>query len=128
MMRFLVVNGIKVDIVSYPYEWIDEPVCDNGIVLAGIKDIAAMKLSAITNRVTKKDFIDYFFLLKHYSLEDLIDLYCRKYSDAQLFTSIKSLSYFEDAEGDPMPDMIIPIICLENYMKNQELCPDRRRR
>lgn len=109
MMRFLVVNGIKVDIVSYPYEWIDELVSDNGILLAGIEDIAAMKLSAITNRGTKKDFIDYFFLLKHYSLEDLIDLYCRKYSDAQLFTSIKSLSYFEDAEGDPMPDMIIPI-------------------
>lgn len=41
MMRFLVVNDIKVDIVSYPYEWIDSPVCDNGIVLAGIKDIAA---------------------------------------------------------------------------------------
>lgn len=86
MMRFLVVNDIKVDIVSYPYEWIDSPVCDNGIVLAGIKDIAAMKLSAITNRGTKKDFIDYYFLLKHFSLEDLIDLYRQKYTDAQLFS------------------------------------------
>ena len=105
MMRFLVVNDIKVD----PYEWIDSPVCDNGIVLAGIKDIAAMKLSAITNRGTKKDFIDYYFLLKHFSLEDLIDLYRQKYTDAQLFTSIKSLTYFEDADGDPMPDMIFPV-------------------
>lgn len=109
MMRFLVVNDIKVDIVSYPYEWIDDPVLDNGIILAGIKDIAAMKLSAITNRGTKKDFIDYYFLLKHFSLENLIDLYRQKYTDAQLFTSIKSLTYFEDAEGDPMPDMIFPV-------------------
>ena len=109
MMRFLVVNGIKVDIVSYPYDWIDNPVYSDDIVLAGVKDIAAMKLSAITNRGTKKDFIDYYFLLKRFSLAELIELYRQKYSDAQLFTSIKSLSYFEDAESDPMPDMIFPV-------------------
>ena len=68
-----------------------------------------MKLSAITNRGTKKDFIDYYFLLKRFSLAKLIELYRQKYSDAQLFTSIKSLSYFEDAESDPMPDMIFPV-------------------
>jgi len=109
MTRFLVVNGIKVDIVSYPYDWIDNPIYAEGVVLAGIKDIAAMKLSAITNRGTKKDFIDYYFLLKRYSLTELIELYRQKYSDAQLFTSIKSLSYFEDAESAPMPDMIVPV-------------------
>lgn len=27
----------------------------------------------------------------------------------QLFTSIKNLSYFEDAESSPMPDMIVPV-------------------
>lgn len=109
MTRFLVVDGVKVDIVSYPYGWIDNPVSAEGVVLAGIKDIAAMKLSAITNRGTKKDFIDYYFLLKRYSLKELIELYRQKYSDAQLFTSIKSLSYFDDAESDPMPDMIVPV-------------------
>ncbi len=109
MMRFLVVDGIKVDIVSYPYEWIDDPVCEEEVVLAGVKDIAAMKLSAITNRGTKKDFIDYYFLLRLFSLEDMIDLYRQKYTDAQLFTAIKSLTYFEDAESDPMPDMIFPV-------------------
>lgn len=48
-MRFLIVNGVKVDIVNYPYYWIDNPVIEDGITLAGIKDISAMKLSAITN-------------------------------------------------------------------------------
>ena len=103
MMRFLIVDGIKVDIVNYPYPWIDSPVVENGVTLASIQDIAAMKLSAITNRGTKKDFIDYYFLLKTYSLEELLDLYVRKFSDAQLFTAIKSLTYFQDAEADPMP-------------------------
>lgn len=106
MMRFLIVDGVKVDIVSYPYPWLDVPVVENGIVLAGIRDIAAMKLSAITNRGTKKDFIDYYFLLKSYSLGEMFDIYIEKYSDAQLFGAIKSLTYFEDAESDPMPRML----------------------
>ena len=65
-----------------------------------------MKLSAITNRGTKKDFIDYYFLLKSYSLGEMFDIYIEKYSDAQLFSAIKSLTYFEDAESDPMPRLL----------------------
>ena len=105
-MRFLIVDGVKVDIVNYPYNWIDKPVIENGIILAGIKDISAMKLSAITNRGTKKDFIDLSFLLKRFSFNELIDFYLEKYSDAQLFTVLKSLTYFEDAEADPLPVMV----------------------
>ncbi|MCQ2130978.1 MAG: nucleotidyl transferase AbiEii/AbiGii toxin family protein [Bacteroidales bacterium] len=106
MMRFLIVDGVKVDIVNYPYSWIDEPVIEDGVTLAGIKDIAAMKLSAITNRGTRKDFVDFYFLLKHFSFDELINLYVQKYSDAQLFTTLKSLTYFDDAEQDPMPLMM----------------------
>ena len=108
-MRFLIVDGVKVDIVSYPYNWIDDPVKENGIILSGVKDISAMKLSAITNRGTKKDFIDLYFLLKMFSFNELIEFYLQKYTDAQLFTVLKSLTYFEDAEGDPLPVMIEPI-------------------
>lgn len=105
-MRFYVVEGVKIDVVNYPYSWIDESVIEDGLTLAGIKDIAAMKLAAITNRGTKKDFIDLFFLLKKYSLSQMLDLYLKKYSDSQLFTVLKSLVYFVDAESDPMPHML----------------------
>jgi hypothetical protein len=47
-----------VDIVNYDFEWIEPLVEEEGIRLAGLKDIAAMKLAAITNRGTKKDFVD----------------------------------------------------------------------
>lgn len=109
MMRFLVVNGVKLDIVNYPYTWIDEPVEENGIMLAGIKDISAMKLSAITNRGTRKDFIDLYFLLRLYPIDFMLGFYREKYSDAQLFTAVKSLTYFDDAENEPMPIMIEPV-------------------
>lgn len=109
MMRFLIVDGVKVDVVNYPYSWIEEPVIEDGVTLAGIKDIAAMKLSAITNRGTRKDFVDFYFLLKYFSFEELINLYVQKYSDAQLFTTLKSLTYFDDAEQDPMPAMMVTL-------------------
>ena len=105
MMRFFRVNGVKVDIVNYPYPWIGDAVEEDGIVLAGIKDIAAMKLAAITNRGTKKDFIDYYFLLQQYEFIDLLGFYLQKYPDAQLFAPLKSLTYFDDANQDPMPFM-----------------------
>lgn len=105
-MRFLRVNNVKVDVVAYPYKWIDEPIIEDGIMLASIKDIAAMKISAITNRGTKKDFIDLYFLLQHFSFQKVIELYKTKYPDAIMFTTLKSLVYFEDAEPEPMPYML----------------------
>ncbi|MBQ0053981.1 MAG: nucleotidyl transferase AbiEii/AbiGii toxin family protein [Bacteroidales bacterium] len=106
MMKFLHVNGIKVDIVNYPYSWIDNPIIENGITLAGPKDIAAMKLSAIANRGARKDFIDCHFLLKQFTLKEMIEFYKAKYSETQIFTILKSLTYFDDAENEPMPYML----------------------
>lgn len=100
------VNGIKVDLVNYSrYPWIDKPVEEDGIILAGIKDIAAMKVAAIIGRGTKKDFIDMNRLLQIFSLKEILDMYMQKYPDGSLFIAMKSLAYFEDAETDPMPFM-----------------------
>lgn len=61
----------------------------------------SMKIAAIVGRGTKKDFIDLFFLLKQFSLREILDLYLQKYPDGSVFIAMKSLSYFEDAEPDP---------------------------
>ena len=72
----LIVNDIMVDIVDYShYPWIDAPVCCESITLASPKDIAAMKINAIEGRGTKKDFIDIYLLLQHYSLDELLAFY-----------------------------------------------------
>ncbi len=103
------VDGIKVDCVNYPYEWLDDCHVIDGVRLASVNDIAAMKISAIINRGTKKDFIDLHFLLKEMSLNQILDLYDQKYPDGSRFIAIKSLTYFEDAESDPMPYMFSDI-------------------
>ena len=103
------IDGIKVDCVNYPYGWLDECRVLDGIRLASVNDIAAMKISAIINRGTKKDFIDLYFLLQEMSLNHILDLYDQKYPDGSRFIAIKSLTYFEDAESDPMPYMFSDI-------------------
>ena len=39
------------------------------------------------------------------TLEQILNLYDQKYPDGSRFIAIKSLTYFEDAESDPMPYM-----------------------
>lgn len=101
-----IVEGVKVDFVNYPYKWIDEALNEESLKLASPKDIAAMKLSAITNRGTKKDFIDLYELLAHFSLKQLFEFYQEKYTDGVPFLTLKSMTWFEDAEADPMPFML----------------------
>ena len=99
-------NGIKVDMVNYPYPWLDLPIEGNRVRLASLNDIAAMKIAAIVNRGTKKDFIDLYTLLQSFSLDNILDMYSRKYSDGSLFIVMKNLIYFDDAETDPMPNAL----------------------
>ena len=106
-IHIYIVDGIKVDIVNYKYPWLDDVVLEQGLRLASVSDIAAMKITAIIGRGTKKDFIDIAFLLHHFSLEEILHFYAAKYNDSSVFMAMKSLAYFDDAEAAPMPDMFV---------------------
>ncbi|MDR0872405.1 MAG: nucleotidyl transferase AbiEii/AbiGii toxin family protein [Prevotellaceae bacterium] len=109
LIKITQIENIKVDFVDYSSViWLEQAVLSDGICLAGLKDIGAMKISAIIGRGTKKDFIDLFFLLQYFSLEQLIDFYKQKYDTNSIFHIIRSLTYFEDAEEDPQPEMYVP--------------------
>ncbi len=100
-----IIDEVKVDIVNYNYEWLSDKKVFEGIHLATVKDIAAMKLNAIIGRGSKKDFVDLFYILKEFLLTELIEFYNLKYMDGSKFLVIKSLSYFEDADNEEMPFM-----------------------
>lgn len=106
-IKIYLLDGIKVDFVDYAYPWIDDMVEENGIRLASDKDIAAMKINAIEGRGSKKDFIDLYFLLQHYTLQEILDFYCCKYPENSLFRAVLSLSYFDDADAQMMPVMCV---------------------
>ena len=100
------INDVKVDFVSLPYHWIDDPIIEDSISLASINDIAAMKLSAITNRGSKKDFIDLQLIMKHLDLKKMMSLYHQKYPDGMEMLVLRSLMYFDDADLQPDPVML----------------------
>lgn len=106
IVKTFIVDGIKVDFVNYSmYPWIDKLVLEDGLRLASPKDIAALKTYAIQNRGSKKDFIDMFFLLQHFSLEDILGFYSQKYPNYSMFRTRMALTYFDDAENQESPIM-----------------------
>ena len=97
------IDGVKTDFIAHQYPLLTKIITTEGIRLAGTKDIAAMKLNAISNRGSKKDFWDYALLLKHFDHQRLLSFYTQKYPNASLWNLEKSLCYFDDAEYDPDP-------------------------
>lgn len=101
----LSVNNFKVDLVDYSYPLIAPIKKIDNLRLISKEDIAAMKLNAIADRGSKKDFIDLYFLLQYFSLEEMLKFYKAKYDDGNVFLVLKSLNYFEDAEEQITPKM-----------------------
>lgn len=116
-VQSLRVDNVKVDLVNYPYPWMDDVLDEDGVRLAGLKDIAAMKLSAVANRGRKKDFIDVARLLDVFSLDQMLSFYKEKFSVSELSFPLRGLMYFDDAEEDPMPEMFDSNFTWENVKK-----------
>lgn len=92
-----------------PYFW---DVAFEGIRLASLKDIALLKIHAIEDRGTKRDFVDVYYLSETYSLEKMLEFYQKKYGvlEDHLYAILRSLDYFEDAEKESaMPKMKTPV-------------------
>ncbi|AEE54324.1 hypothetical protein Halhy_6508 [Haliscomenobacter hydrossis DSM 1100] len=99
------INQIKVDFVKMGYPILFPPIEIEGVRMLDIRDIAPMKLKAIAQRGSKKDFYDIYFLLKEIALPEMLRLFSEKFQQQEIFHIIKSLTYFEDAEQYPNPNV-----------------------
>ena len=106
-----ILDSIKVSFFHYNYDLLFPFVGFQNVLLADERDIAAMKISAISSRGSKKDFIDIYFLLEKYSIEELMSIFEKKYENIKYnkLHILKSLIYFEDADNEPMPKMLKPV-------------------
>lgn len=101
---FCFIDNIKVDIIHYPHLPISPVEVIDGIRMYSNADIASMKIQAILGRAKKKDFWDLHELLKHYSLQQIIDWHRQKYPGQMLAISIPhAITYFLDAEEGETP-------------------------
>ena len=101
-------DDVKLTFIRYEYPLLFPLVDFSGVKLADERDIACMKIDAVSSRGSKKDFIDLYFLLEKYSLSELFSFFERKYSHIEYnrLHLLKSLAYFDDADEDVMPKML----------------------
>ena len=101
----VLLDGVKCSFFSYPYPFSDTVESYFGVALADTLDIAAMKLIAIAQRGAKKDFVDLYVCLRHYTFEAVFSNARRRFGgDSMNPVSIgKALVYFADARKDPGP-------------------------
>ncbi len=95
----LLIDDIKIDLLRYRYPLIDDVMVVGGIRMLSPKDIAPIKLLAISNCGAKKDFYDLYFLLKQFSIDEMFGFYEQKYGTFDAFELQKSLCYFNDADS-----------------------------
>jgi len=105
----MIINDVKVDLIRHDYPLVRPLIEEDRIRFFSKQDIGAAKLNSIINRGVKKDFYDLFFLLKDYPLNELVRYFGVKYGNEMEFAVLKSLTYFEDAESEPDPVMLIEV-------------------
>jgi hypothetical protein len=113
---YLLVENVQVSFLGYDYPLLQTKVlcAEYGIYLAGIDDIAAMKLAAVASRGSRRDFVDLYFLFKNQRpLKDCLRLYQEKYKIRDIGHVIRSLVYFDNAEAEPEMQMITPLSWVE---------------
>lgn len=92
------INNIKIDCITHAYPYYKEIIISQeGIRLYSMEDIAAMKLSAITDNGTRlKDFIDVACLSTKFSFSDMLNAYKNKFKNINPIGPIRALTYYDD--------------------------------
>jgi hypothetical protein len=99
------VNGIKVSLLRFDHPFLATPLELDGIPIAGMLDIASMKVIALSQRGLKRDFVDLCFILQDKPFH-LVAAHMVKRFGAERVPPVhigKSLVYFADADGNPEP-------------------------
>lgn len=114
------VHSIKVEKLTHKYPLVNNIVNSDHVKLYSKEDIAAMKLNAIVGNGTRlKDFIDVYFLLKYYTLTEMIGFYQAKYTLRNDIQVLKSLIYFNDVDVNDWPILVEEPKLTFNRIKKQ---------
>lgn len=103
------VRGVRVSFFRYRYRFLRPLILwpEPGCQLAALEDLACMKLSAISQRGSRKDFVDLFALGRHgFSLQQMLGWYREKFEVDDIAHLLYALVYFDDADAEPRPSMI----------------------
>ena len=105
------IGSVKFSLFWYKYPLIEPTQTCEGIQILGLKDLAGMKVHAITGRGVRRDYIDLYFLRKLFRQVEMMGFYEQKYGDFENRAGMifRALSYLDDAEDTPMPEMLVKV-------------------
>jgi len=107
-----ILDGVQVTFLRYPYPLIHPFVVSedgSNLRMASLLDIGTMKMIAVSQRGARKDFIDLYALHRAgVTLNMLTQRLPEKFhgNKVNLYHIVKSLTYFDDAEEEPIPRML----------------------
>lgn len=113
---------IKVDFAYYPYHRVEKGEQYQDINIDSLKDIAINKLLTINQRTDVKDFVDLYFLLKTFTIWDLIYGVQAKFR-MELDIVLIASDFAKVEKFDYLPKMIIPLKLdeLKKFFKQQAI-------
>ena len=104
------IKGIRISFLYYNVPLIYPALSWHGIKVADYKDIVAEKIKTISQRGAKKDFIDLYAVLKmKHSISEVCNFFKKRFaaSGINFYHVLRSLVYFEDAETEPNPLILL---------------------
>lgn len=101
-------DGVKVSFFHSPYPFMEKNAVFIGVPVAGLIDIASMKILAITQRGAKRDFVDLYFMLQDIPFAKMARNMIERFGHSRVNPVVvgKALVYFHDAESDPEPEYL----------------------
>lgn len=108
MLKFHHHVELKVDFGYYPYRRIEKDHVIEGLKTDSLIDIAVNKLLTITQRNDVKDFVDLYFLLKTFTLWDLLEGIRIKFK-MKIEPFLLASDFLKVEDFDYLPRMITPL-------------------
>ena len=95
--------------IEYPYPLLQPTINfeEWNLQCCSLQDIATMKLTAISSRGAKKDFVDIYAIVKHgIGIYEMLQLFRKRFGHKDVGHILYALTYFDDAEPQDMPEML----------------------
>ncbi len=101
-------DEVKVSFFHYPYAFLGVTSKLYGVKVAGLIDIASMKLMALTQRGAKRDYVDLYWILQNVPFSKIAENMVKRYGSNRVNPLVigKALVFFQDADADPDPEYL----------------------
>lgn len=101
-LAVIVEDDVRISFMTYRYPLLDVLVETEYLRLASLSDIGCMKLGAIVSRSELKDYTDIFFILKKFSLTELLIKLSKKIPSLDQNLVLKAIVSFDDVSMEPI--------------------------